>query len=160
MRWTVDLPDLAATQALAELLEPLGTVGDVITLEGDLGAGKTAFARAFIQARFGAIDVPSPTFNLVLTYGDGAGLIWHFDLYRLEDQDEVYELGFEEALDGALSLIEWPERLGSLLPVERLSLTFEMAADDRRSLIIDATERWARRLQPLAMARNWVKDRP
>lgn len=157
MRWRLPLPDLAATERLAAELEPFAGRGDVIALRGDLGAGKTAFARAFIQSRFGAIDVPSPTFNLVLTYGDGDTAIWHFDLYRLEDADEVYELGFEEALAGALSLIEWPERLGSLLPADRLSLAFELAADETRAVTIDAPGVWATRLAAIASDNHWTE---
>lgn len=157
MRWRVPLPDLEATERLAAELEPLAGQGDVIALRGDLGAGKTAFARAFIRSRFGAIDVPSPTFNLVLTYGDGDSAIWHFDLYRLEDADEVHELGFEEALAGALSLIEWPDRLGSLLPADRLSLAFELATDETRVVVIHATGRWAARLAAIARDNHWME---
>lgn len=159
MRWRIRLQDLAATERLAALIEPLGGPGDVIALEGDLGAGKTAFARALIQARFGAIDVPSPTFNLVLTYGVGDDRdIWHFDLYRLEDADEVYELGYEDALDAALSLIEWPARLGSLLPPTRLSLSFEAGDDAARSVVIDAPGPWEQRLAALAADQKWTKE--
>lgn len=158
MRWHISLPDLAATERLAATLARISGIGDVITLQGDLGAGKTAFSRAFIQARFGNIDVPSPTFNLVLTYGEGVQSIWHFDLYRLEDPDEVYELGFEEAEENALSLIEWPERLGPLLPAERLSLAFDILADEQRTVTIEATENWAARLVRIATEQNWTKE--
>src|SRR5512147_2050849 len=114
-----DLPDLAATEALARRLAAVARTGDVIALHGDLGAGKTTFARAFIQARAGAAgeaEVPSPTFTLVQIYDLPSGAIWHFDLYRLTAAGQVWELGFEEALATAITLIEWPERLAALLP--------------------------------------------
>jgi tRNA threonylcarbamoyladenosine biosynthesis protein TsaE len=100
----------------------------VIALHGDLGAGKTTFARGFITALASAGEaVPSPTFTLVQTYPvriDGTETdIWHFDLYRLKHAEEAYELGIEEAFDQGVSLIEWPERLGGLLPRRRLDVT-------------------------------------
>jgi tRNA threonylcarbamoyladenosine biosynthesis protein TsaE len=121
----LELPDLAATEALARRLASVVRVGDVIAVSGGLGAGKTAFARAFIRARAAAspaLEVPSPTFTLVQLYELPGAPVWHFDLYRLVAADEAWELGLEEALAEAITLIEWPERLGSLLPVERLDV--------------------------------------
>lgn len=109
--------DLAAR--LAGVLEP----GDVVLLYGGLGAGKTVFARAVINALSDAeTEVPSPTFTLVQHYDTAAGEIAHFDLYRLEDAEEVLELGWEDALRGGVTLVEWPERLGGFLPADRLEL--------------------------------------
>lgn len=123
------LADLEATEqagrALARSLRP----GDVICLWGDLGAGKTALARAIIRAMGHAGDVPSPTFNLVLTYETDQGPVWHFDLYRLSDPGEVLELGIEDAFADGISLIEWPDRLGSLLPADRLDLYLSLPGD-------------------------------
>lgn len=126
----IDLPNQAATDALAERLAGKTGQKDVIALHGDLGTGKTAFARAFIIARTGQLqEVPSPTFTLVQTYdapGDHPGMppftLFHFDLYRISDPEEIFELGIEEAFSEGLSLIEWPDRLGGYLPTDRLDL--------------------------------------
>jgi tRNA threonylcarbamoyladenosine biosynthesis protein TsaE len=106
--------------------------GDCLLLEGQIGAGKSHFARAFIQARLGrAEDVPSPTFTLVQSYQADVE-IWHADLYRLSHPDEVLELGLEEAFDSAICLIEWPDRLGSLLPKGAMRLRFTLEGEGRR----------------------------
>jgi len=124
------LPDEAATAALAARVTARARVPDVIALAGGLGAGKTSFARAFLRARpgGGAIgEVPSPTFTLVQTYDLPGAPVWHFDLYRLVRPEEAWELGIEEAFVSAISLIEWPDRLGSLLPPDRLEVALEIA---------------------------------
>ena len=91
---------------------------DVVGLQGDLGAGKTTLARAILRAAAGdpGLIVPSPTFTLVEVYDTPRGSFWHFDLYRLETPEQVFELGWEEALADGIALVEWPERLGALLP--------------------------------------------
>jgi len=144
------LPDAAATAALAARLAPLAAIGDVLALRGELGTGKTSFARAFIAARAGrALEVPSPTFTLVQTYDLPDGAIWHFDLYRLERPDDAVELGIEEAFALGISLIEWPERLGDLLPRERLDLSLAYATVGRRA-VLAAGDGWHDRLARLA----------
>src|SRR5437016_9040493 len=105
----VDLPDEAATAAFAARISALAEIGDVIALKGELGAGKTSFARAFIRARGGAEEVPSPTFTLVQLYELGDATVWHFDGYRLRHPEEAWELGIEDAFCDGISLIEWPE---------------------------------------------------
>jgi tRNA threonylcarbamoyladenosine biosynthesis protein TsaE len=127
------LPDLAATERLAEVVSREARRGDVIALSGDLGTGKTAFARAFIRARARARglvieDVPSPTFTIVQIYDDLEPAVWHVDLYRLEHLNETTELGLEEGYDTGITLIEWPDRLGDDLPAARLDL--ELRAGD------------------------------
>jgi tRNA threonylcarbamoyladenosine biosynthesis protein TsaE len=143
----VDLPDEAATAALAARISALAEVGDVIALKGDLGSGKTSFARSFIRARGGAEEVPSPTFTLVQIYEVGQAAIWHFDLYRLKSSEEAWELGIEDAFSEGISLIEWPERLDSLLPRRRLEIEFLFGDQpDSRRALIDAGQAWQQRL--------------
>ena len=150
----IALPDPAATEALARALAPCLRAGDLVLLKGPLGAGKTHFARALLHALPGppgsaGESVPSPTFTLVQLYERDLGQVWHFDLYRLTRPDEVWELGWEEALAG-LVLVEWPERLGPLLPAGALSITFapDPAGEGRiATLAGDAT--WGPRLDAL-----------
>ena len=143
----IDLPDEAATAALAARLALLVRPGDVIALSGDLGAGKTSFARAFIRARGGDEAVPSPTFTLVQTYELSRGVIWHFDLYRLKAAEEAWELGIEEAFGSGISLIEWPERLGSLLPAHRLAIAFDFGRSAQsRQAHLSGGDDWTARL--------------
>jgi tRNA threonylcarbamoyl adenosine modification protein YjeE len=119
--------DERATAALAGTLARALVPGDVVALEGDLGAGKTTFARALIAAFAAEADqappeVPSPTFTLVQTYDFPRATIWHFDLYRIDRPEDALELGIEEAFAEGIALIEWPERLGPLLPAHRIDV--------------------------------------
>lgn len=133
---SVPLADEAATRALGRSLAARVGPGDVVALWGGLGAGKSTLARAFIRALTSEDeDVPSPTFTLVQTYEGGTGPIWHFDLYRLESADDIWELDIEDALRD-ISLIEWPDRMGVFLPQNRLDVLLEMPnpnADDLSS---------------------------
>ena len=147
---------------LAAVLARQARMGDVIALSGDLGAGKTVFAKAFVRALTNEDeDVPSPTFTLVQIYDgrrDGEDLtIWHFDLYRLKSAEEIYETGFEEALTDGVSLIEWPERAGSLLPRNRLIIHLEAPAGqpDKRNITITAnTADWIQRMENIKACLN------
>jgi tRNA threonylcarbamoyladenosine biosynthesis protein TsaE len=143
----IDLPDEAATAALAARLAARARPGDVIALKGDLGTGKTTFARAFIRALGGDEEVPSPTFTLVQLYEVDRATIWHFDLYRLRSPEEAWELGIEEAFASGIALIEWPERLGALLPERRLeiALVFGERPEARRA-VPSAGAEWSARL--------------
>ena len=134
MEWTSRSEE--ETARLAQNFAPGLKAGDVICLYGDLGMGKSVFARALVRAltQNPEQEVPSPTFTLVQTYDSAQGEIWHFDLYRLKEPDEVYELGWEEALGGAISLIEWPGRLASLLPADRIDIHFTATPDGGRLL--------------------------
>ena len=147
----IDLPDEAATARLAARIAARAVPGDVIALQGDLGAGKTAFARAFIRARGGGEEVPSPTFTLVQVYRPGPAAIWHFDLYRLRSPEEAWELGIEDAFRDGISLIEWPDRLGPLLPGHRLDIALDFAdrPEARRATLAGDAE-WRARLGGIA----------
>jgi len=141
-----DLPDLAATTAFAKRLAPLLESGDVIALHGGLGVGKTTFARALISALLGQeTDVPSPTYTLVQSYDGPSFPIYHFDLYRVDHPDEVFELGWDETQNG-LALIEWPKQAGSHLPGWRLDLSFEIIGDSRRVRLEPHGEDWHKRI--------------
>ncbi len=115
------------------------TGGEIIALYGDLGMGKSVFARAVIRALCDDPDllVPSPTFSLLQTYEADIAEIWHFDLYRLEQPDDVYELGWEEALSGGIILLEWPERIGNLLPSRTKKVIFTQNSDNLREIKIE-----------------------
>lgn len=119
--------------------------GDTICLHGNLGMGKSVFARALIRTLTGnpEQEVPSPTFTLLQTYDTPMGEVWHFDLYRLKDPEEVYELGWEEALAGTISIIEWPERLGYLLPADRIDI--HLSATPRGSRLLQVEARGAKK---------------
>jgi tRNA threonylcarbamoyladenosine biosynthesis protein TsaE len=149
---SIELADEAATALLAARLAGRARQGDVLALAGELGAGKTAFARAFIRARgSGTEEVPSPTFTLVEEYAfPGRPPVFHFDLYRLETPAEAVELGIEEAFADGITLIEWPERLGPLLPAERLELRLEPGArPEQRIATLTPSPGWADRLAGL-----------
>ena len=142
----IALPTEQNTLALGAALAGHARHGDVFALVGPLGAGKTTLARGFIQKRAGVDEeVVSPTFTLVQTYDTTALSIWHFDLYRLKTADEVLELGLEEALATGVSLIEWPERLGHLLPKNRRDVTLSLAGGAREA-VLAAHGTWGPRL--------------
>jgi tRNA threonylcarbamoyl adenosine modification protein YjeE len=140
------LPDLAATEDLAKTIAPQLRQGDVIALTGDLGTGKTAFARALLRILGVEDDVPSPTFTLVQTYETSKFLVSHFDLYRLKSADELDELGWDDALTDGVTLVEWPQRARGRVPATRLVLNFTLAPDGTRNCVIEASESWAGRL--------------
>ncbi len=149
------LPDEGATADLAAALAGRARVGDVIALWGDLGSGKTAFARAFINALPGAREeVPSPTFTLVQGYRRGGLALSHFDLYRVHDPEELTELGWDEALAESVVLVEWPERAGPWLPAARLDLRLEIASrDGLRRAALSGSGDWPERLADLQPVR-------
>jgi len=144
---TVTLADPAATDAFGTRLAAILRPGDVIALEGPLGSGKTALARAAIRALTDpAEEVPSPTFTLVQTYESEQGPLYHFDLYRLEAPDQAVELGIDDAFAEGISLVEWPDRLGGYLPRRHLKITLAAGADkDSRVARISGGEQWKER---------------
>lgn len=138
------------TAAIAAVIAGLSGPGDVIALAGDLGSGKSVFARAFIYALGGSGDVPSPTFTLVQMYELAPANVFHFDLYRLEKPEDALELDIDEAFHNGISLIEWPARLGAYLPSRRLLITMKYGADETaRTLHLDAPDFWAGRIEGL-----------
>ena len=154
-----DLPDETATAALAARISALARPADIIALTGDLGTGKTSFARAFIRTLGNREEeVPSPTFTLVQVYEFEPAAIWHFDLYRLRFGEEAWELGIEEAFSAGISLIEWPERLGSLLPARRLQITFSFGdKPEARQVSLDPGAEWRARLTEITADADWAE---
>ncbi len=150
---TFELPDLAATKTFAARLAEVLRGGDVITLHGDLGIGKSELARALIQTRAGeALEVPSPTFTIIQDYELRGLTIRHIDLYRIDDPDELFELGLEDGVPrNEAWLVEWPERAGGRLAGARLDITLgdgPLPESRVASLIADQT--WIPRLNGLA----------
>ena len=140
---------------IAFFLQP----GDTLALEGDLGSGKSTFARALIRALAGdpGLEVPSPTFTLAQIYETPRFEAAHFDLYRLDDPNELDELGLDSALKRGVAIIEWPERGGERIPAERFTLHFaEDAAVDLRSVTIRASAGLAERLQRFTFIRDFL----
>lgn len=145
----ISLPDAESMTRFAEWLAPHLRAGDVLLLEGAIGAGKTHFSRALIQRLLVMPeDVPSPTFTLVQTYETADFEIWHADLYRLTHADEARELGLSDAFETALCLVEWPEKLGSDRPEKALTLRLSVESDDSRRLcFLSDNKAWQRRLK-------------
>lgn len=111
----------------AKMLKP----GDVVALHGTLGVGKTAFTRGVIQSLTDAKEVPSPTFTLLQTYDTPDFILYHFDMYRLKSPEEAYEIGIEDAFTDGVSFIEWPQKIGSLLPKKHIDVSIEIKPDYR-----------------------------
>jgi tRNA threonylcarbamoyladenosine biosynthesis protein TsaE len=138
------LPDLAATEALAQHLAGIAHAGDCVLLEGPLGAGKTALARAFLRAAAGDphMEVPSPSFTLVQIYDTKIGPVFHYDLWRVEGPESLVELDWEDARDGIV-LVEWPDRLGSLRPDDALTITLRLGEGEAREATLNGwADRW------------------
>ncbi len=133
--------NLEQLREVAKTLALEAKTGDCFCLTGDLGAGKTEFARAFIRALCGEVTVSSPTFNILQEYEAPESrvqspVIYHFDLYRLKDALELEEIGFSEALGNGISLIEWPQIAEEFLPKKRVDIRIEILDEDRRKIII------------------------
>jgi tRNA threonylcarbamoyladenosine biosynthesis protein TsaE len=134
------------TLLLAQTIAPLLKAGDIILLEGPIGAGKSFFARSLILSLLTEPeDIPSPTFTLVQTYDAPKFEIWHCDLYRLTTPYEAQELGLEDAFETALCIVEWPDRLGDLTPPNALTIKMETTntPDERLLNICTTNPHWA-----------------
>ncbi|WP_417810299.1 tRNA (adenosine(37)-N6)-threonylcarbamoyltransferase complex ATPase subunit type 1 TsaE [Thalassospira alkalitolerans] len=150
---TVAVGDQNGTEILAGQLAACAKPGDVILMHGTLGMGKSAFCRAYIRALADNPheEVPSPTFTLVQVYELDPVSVWHFDLYRLSDPEEVHELDIEDAFADGVSLIEWPDRLEYLTPENRLDIHIEPGSnvDGRVFQLIPHGEDWENRIAKL-----------
>lgn len=156
----LDLPREAATNSLAETLRsllPADVAGWTMLLEGELGAGKSTFARALIRAMGHAGAVPSPTYTLVEPYETPAGNIYHVDLYRVAAEDELRYLGWTE-LDDGFRLVEWPDRAPGLAKQADILLLLEYQGIGRQAEISGLSERGRALVQQLAAALSEVKD--
>lgn len=147
MKGSMRLADLAQTEAVGAKLAAVLRAGDVITLEGPLGAGKTSIARGLLAALGLIGEAPSPSFAIVQPYAppEVALPVVHVDLYRIDDADELEELGLDEALYDSALLVEWPDRAGSEAWPDALRLTLAIEPDGARRLTWDAPAAWERR---------------
>ncbi|MEI8147056.1 MAG: tRNA (adenosine(37)-N6)-threonylcarbamoyltransferase complex ATPase subunit type 1 TsaE, partial [Alphaproteobacteria bacterium] len=163
MRHVVFLGHEAATRDLAMDLAMVVGPNDIVTLAGDLGAGKSTFARALVRtlAEDDRLDVPSPTFSIVQPYDLKRFPVVHADLYRVVDPQELEQLGWDEVADDALLLVEWPERLGHALAGDRLEIIFQLApaegATARRATLIGHGT-WGPRLARMASLRVFIDN--
>lgn len=159
---SLTLPNADATRALAERLAPLLRAGDVVLVEGPIGAGKSHFCRSLIAARLAKLgrteDIPSPTFTLVQTYELDGVDIWHCDLYRLGSPEDLAELGLDEAFETAICLVEWPDRLVAGAPRDALVLSLApgRTGDTRRARLSSPARRW----QPVLAAVSDLAEAP
>ena len=136
-----------ATSELGAALAAVAVPGDVIALSGPLGVGKTALARGFIRALGHEADVPSPSFAIVQPYEQLDPVVWHVDLYRIDDPAEIDELGLDSAADAVL-LVEWPERAGTDAWPEALRLDLDFAEAGARRLTAKVPPSWKGRWPP------------
>ena len=152
--WVVDLPNLAATEDLAQELAASLRPSDLVTLSGDLGSGKTTLARALIRSLAGdaTLEVPSPTYTLMQVYDTPSMRVVHADLYRIKQASELAELGWDEASDDALVMVEWPDRAGAALAPDRIDLAFILEPEEgpeHRVLVITGYGACAPRVQQM-----------
>ena len=138
------LTDEQATGEFGRLLAGRIRPGDIVTLSGPLGVGKTALARAMLKSMGHAGEVPSPTFAIVQPYEELALPVWHVDLYRIEEAAEIEELGLDAAEQGLL-IVEWPERAGPGAFAGALRLVMDFAEDGARRLTADVPPAWDKR---------------
>lgn len=160
--WRVDVADEAETGALAKDLASLLGAGDMVTLAGDLGVGKTTFARALIRELLHdpALEAPSPTFTIMQSYESGALRILHADFYRIEDAAELSGLGWEEAVEDAIVLVEWAERASETLAQDRLDIRLSFAdpaTPSRRRVTISGYGAFAPRINSFKALRELLR---
>ncbi len=132
--------DITATVKLAKMVASCAQKGDTFALFGTLGVGKSVFARAFIQELTHVSEVPSPTFTLVQIYPVANFDIYHFDLYRLKSEEEIWELNMEEALFEGVALIEWPEKMNGYLPRNIIKVYINSLPNGDRTFAFETTD--------------------
>jgi tRNA threonylcarbamoyl adenosine modification protein YjeE len=151
MVWDIELADEAATNALAEKVASYVGAGDLVALSGELGSGKTTFARALIRTLTGDpdLEVPSPTYTLMQVYDGARFPLVHADLFRINNPSELAELGWEESAEGAVVIVEWPEQAGDTLAPDRLDVRIELAPEQgemQRRVMLSGSGTFAPRL--------------
>lgn len=151
----IELADEQATLALGAAVAPHLRTGDVFALRGGLGAGKTCFARGVITALVGPAEVPSPTYTLVQSYDTPQGELWHGDMYRLPREDDVIELGLEDAFLDCICLIEWPDKIAAFLPDDVIDIEFSF--DGPAGPLGNQVSRHVSRQVIIKGAREWIK---
>lgn len=144
----MNLPDEAATAALGQWLAGQLKGGDVVTLSGGLGSGKTTFVRYLLVKLGHEGEVPSPSFAIVQPYEHIMLPVWHADLYRIENPSELAEIGLDSIGSDAVLLVEWPERAGPAAWPDALRLTFELTGPEQRRLTAEVPEAWEGRWPP------------
>jgi tRNA threonylcarbamoyl adenosine modification protein YjeE len=159
----VALPDEAATRALAVQFAMALEPGDLLTLSGDLGAGKTTFARALIRALASndQIEVPSPTFTLMQSYDLPRFPLVHADLYRLTGLGELTELGLDDISEDTVVLLEWPDRTGGVLPADRVDVALTLSPNDGstyRNARLTGHGALAGRIERMAAIQRFLKE--
>lgn len=145
-------PTEAKTVELGRALANIAKKGDIFLLDGTLGMGKTVLARAFIEMATGATEVPSPTFTLLQCYPTKECEVYHYDLYRIKNAMEIFELGIEEAMYGGISLIEWPEKMENFRPREAFNIKIMPNIDDDKARVVEVSvlsEEKSNRLQSI-----------
>src|SRR5215210_7533400 len=160
--WALPLADLGATEHLGRVVAEELRSGDLVTLSGALGSGKTTLARTIIRAlaNVAALEVPSPTFTLMQTYDTDRGPIVHADLFRIGGPGELMELGWDEAAEQAILLVEWPERAGAALSSSRLDVALASppgGAPEARTATLTATGSFAPRLARMKAMQNLIE---
>jgi tRNA threonylcarbamoyl adenosine modification protein YjeE len=161
--WHVVDAGEAAVVRLAERIALKLAVGDVVALSGDLGAGKTTFARALIRAFLGDADaeIPSPTFSLVQTYTSPRLQLAHLDLYRLAGDDDLIELGFDELIANGAAIVEWPERAPRLYAANRLDIHLTQGTlPEQRTLDLAGHGTWTQRLARIEAMSGFLESHP
>ena len=143
--------DEAQTRVFASRLAKIAQPTDVILLIGNLGTGKTVLARAFIENITGETEVPSPTFTLVQNYEGPDVTVYHFDLYRIEEPNEIFELGIEEAFNDGIVLIEWPDKIIPFIHNQRLEIYLSNGRDygSREVEVLALGDKWIKKLAVL-----------